>query len=80
MAIVGLPSTAKGDELSRIVTRLKPGSGVVTSRGDVDYVVTEYGVASLRGKSVRERAAELINIAHPKFKDELRAFARERRW
>jgi len=78
--IVALPSTAKGDELSRIVTRLKPGAGVVTSRGDVHYVVTEHGIATLHGKSVRERARELINIAHPKFRDELRTFANEQNW
>lgn len=80
MAIVALPSTAKGAELSRIVARLKPGGGVVTSRGDVHYVVTEHGVASLHGRSVRERAAELINVAHPKFRAELKAFANEQRW
>lgn len=69
--IVALPSLAKGG-ISRIVPRLRDGAGVVTTRGDVHYVVTEYGVASLHGKSVRERAAQLINIAHPDFRDELR--------
>lgn len=80
MAIVALPSTAKGDEVSRIATRLKLGAGVVTSRGDVRYVVTEFGVASLYGKSIGERAAELIRIAHPRFQDELKYFVQQQRW
>lgn len=79
-AIIALPSTAKDDQISRIVPQLKPGAGVVTSRGDVQYVVTEYGVASLRGKSIRERAQALIQIAHPKFRDELKRYASERKW
>ncbi len=73
--IIALPSTTKDGKISRIVATLKPGAGVVTSRGDVHYVVTEYGVAQLWGKSIRERVKELINIAHPKFKDELSEFA-----
>ncbi len=64
-AIIALPSTAKDGTVSRIVTRLSPGAGVVTTRGDVHYVVTEYGVAYLHGKSVQERAMALITIAHP---------------
>lgn len=79
-AIIALPSTAKGETQSRIVPQLKPGAGVVTSRGDVHYVVTEYGVANLRGKSIRERARELIRIAHPKFREELECFAHEQAW
>lgn len=79
-AIIALPSTAKEDKLSRIVPRLKEGAGVVTSRGDVDYVVTEYGVASLRGKSICERAKELVRIAHPKFREELQRFVKQQRW
>lgn len=79
-SIIALPSTAKNDELSRITTRLKPGGGVVTSRGDVEYVVTEHGVAYLRGKSVGERAKALINVAHPNFRDELSAFAKSQNW
>ena len=55
---------------------LKPGAGVVTSRGDVHYVVTEYGVAYLFGKSIQERAKSLIKIAHPKFREELTEFAK----
>lgn len=78
--IIALPSTAKNDTLSRIVPHLKEGAGVVTSRGDVHYVVTEYGVAYLHGKSIQERCRALIKIAHPKFRDELVKFARERKW
>jgi len=80
--IMALPSTAtprSGPTLSRIVSTLKPGAGVVTSRGDVHYVVTEYGVAYLHGKSIRERAISLIQIAHPDFRAELLATARERK-
>ncbi len=69
--IIAIPSTAKNDEISRIVPMLTPGAGVVTTRGDVHYVVTEYGVAYLHGKSIRERALALINIAHPKFRAKL---------
>ncbi len=78
--IIALPSTAKNDSLSRIVPHLKEGAGVVTSRGDVHYVVTEYGVAYLHGKTIQERCRALIKIAHPKFRDELVKFAREKRW
>lgn len=65
--IIALPSTASNETISRIVPTLKPGAGVVTSRGDVHYVVTEYGSAYLHGKNIRERALALIQIAHPKF-------------
>jgi 4-hydroxybutyrate CoA-transferase len=67
--IIALPSTAK--TISRIVTTLKSGAGVVTSRNHVHYVVTEYGVADLYGKTIRQRAQQLINIAHPQFRDQL---------
>jgi len=77
--VIALPSTAKGGAISRIVDVLAEGSGVVTGRGDVHYVVTEHGVASLFGKSLRERAGELIAVAHPDFRDGLRAAARKRR-
>lgn len=77
--VIALPSTAKQGELSRIVDSLTTGAGVVTSRADVHYVVTEYGVADLFGKSLRERAQELIAIAHPDFRGELREAARRRR-
>ena len=76
-AIIALPSTAKDDKISRIVATLKPGAGVVTSRGDVNYVVTEWGVAYLHGKNIRERAMALINIAHPKFRQKLLAQAKK---
>jgi acetyl-CoA hydrolase len=74
--IIALPSTAKGGTLSRIVPALKPGAGVVTSRHDVHYVVTEFGVAKLFGKSIRQRVQALIAIAHPDFRDELTHFAK----
>ncbi len=74
--IIALPSTAKDDTISRIVFELDPGAGVVTSRGDAHYVVTEFGVAYLHGKCIRERANALIEIAHPKFRDELRSDAK----
>jgi acyl-CoA hydrolase len=69
--IIVLPSTAKGDTISRIAPTLTPGTLVSTSKNDVNYVVTEYGVAQLRGKSLRERARELIAVAHPAFREEL---------
>lgn len=75
--IIALPSTTKGDTISRITPWLQTGAGVVTSRADVHYVVTEYGVAHLHGKTVRERALALIHIAHPKFREELLRQARE---
>ncbi|HET54743.1 MAG TPA: acetyl-CoA hydrolase/transferase family protein [Ignavibacteria bacterium] len=75
--IIALPSAAKHGQISRIVPTLKPGAGVVTSRGDVHYVVTEFGTVNLYGKSVQERAAALIEIAHPDFRDELKQFAKE---
>jgi acyl-CoA hydrolase/GNAT superfamily N-acetyltransferase len=70
-AIIALPSTTADGTTSRIVAKLSPGAGVVTTRGDVHYVVTEYGVAYLHGKSVRERALALISIAHPRFLETL---------
>ncbi len=69
--IIALPSTAKDGALSRIVPMLSPGAGVVTSRADVHYVVTEHGIAYLHGKTLRQRAEALIAIANPKFQDEL---------
>ena len=76
-AIIALPSTAKKGSISRIVPLLDRGAGVVTSRGDVHYVVTEYGSAYLHGRNVRQRAEALIAIAHPDFRDELTSFCRE---
>lgn len=78
--IIALPSTAKGETVSRITPHVTMGAGVVTSRGNVHYVVTEYGIASLRGKSIRERALELIRVAHPKFRAELLAEVRKHYW
>jgi len=77
--IIALPSTTKDGQVSRIVPQLRPGAGVVTSRGDVHYIVTEHGVAHLFGKSLKERARELIKIAHPNFRDELTKYAKETR-
>lgn len=73
--IIALLSTARGGQLSRIVPVLEPGAGVVTSRADVHYVVTEYGIAYLHGKTLRERAEALIAIADPRFQTELEDFA-----
>ena len=70
-AIIALPSTARNGTVSRIITRLSPGAGVVTTRAGVNYVVTEYGVAYLHGKSIQERALALICIAHPRFRAQL---------
>jgi RimJ/RimL family protein N-acetyltransferase len=78
--IIALRSTAKGGTISRIVATLAEGAGVVTSRGDVRYVVTEYGVADLLGKSIRERAVALISIAHPDFRGELLNDAKARHY
>ena len=75
-AFIVLPSAAKSDTISRIVPVLAPGTHVSTSKNDVNYVVTEYGVAQLRGKSAKQRARELIGIAHPMFRNELTEQAR----
>lgn len=75
-SFIVLPSTAKNDTISRIVVALSPGTHLTTSKNDVDHVVTEYGVAQLRGKSARQRARELIGIAHPTFRGELAEQAR----
>jgi len=78
--IIAIRATAKGGSLSRIVPVLDEGAGVVTSRGDVRFVVTEYGVADLQGKSIRERALALIQVAHPNFRTELLTAAKARRY
>ncbi len=70
-SILAFPSTAGGGKYSRIVPRLDPGAVVTTSRCDVHYIVTEYGIANLRGKSIRERAKQFIAIAHPDFRGQL---------
>jgi 4-hydroxybutyrate CoA-transferase len=72
-AVIALPSTAKGGSVSRIVPSLTPGAGVVTSRGHVQYVATEYGVVDLAGQPVRRRAELLASIAHPDARQELLA-------
>ena len=69
--IIALPSTAKGGTLSRICPELIEGSGVVTTRGDVHWVVTEYGARNLHGRTIRERASMLIELAHPSFRESL---------
>jgi acyl-CoA hydrolase len=76
-AFIVLPSTAKGDAISRIVPTLTPGTHVTTGKNDINYVVTEHGVAQLRGKSAKQRALELIAISHPSFRADLMAQARE---
>ena len=78
-AIIALPSTAKKGAVSRIVPRLQPGAGVVTTRGHVHYVATEYGVVNLAGQPLRKRAELLISIAHPDFRSDLQAAAVDRR-
>lgn len=77
--IIAIPSSTKKDTISRIVPRLKPAAGVVTSRADVHYVVTEYGIASLHGKNLAQRAEALIAIAHPNFRSELEEYVRHER-
>lgn len=77
-AFIALPATARGGKLSRIVPRLQPGAGVVTTRGHVQWVVTEFGAVNLRGRTLRERAELLISIAHPDFRAELHAAATSR--
>ncbi len=79
-AILALPSTAKNGTISRITVELAAGSGVTTTRNDVQYVVTEHGYASLHGLTVRQRVRALVGIAHPRFRDALFAGARERLW
>ena len=78
-AFIVVPSTAKNDTISRIVPTLTPGTHVTTSKNDINYVVTEYGVAQLRGKSMKQRTLELIGIAHPNFRAELTEQARQMR-
>jgi len=78
--IIALPATAKNDKVSRIVPRLAHGAGVLTGRADVHYVATEFGVAYLHGKTIRQRAEALIGIAHPRFQNELYAYCETQRW
>jgi 4-hydroxybutyrate CoA-transferase len=74
-AIIALPATAKSGTVSRIVPTIQPGAGVVTTRGHVQYVVTEYGAVDLSGQPLRRRAELLISIAHPDARPQLRAAA-----
>ncbi len=78
-SIIAFRSTAKEGKVSRIAPLLSEGSGVVTTRGDVDTVVTEHGIAELKGRTVRERALALVSVAHPDFRPELLAAAKARR-
>jgi 4-hydroxybutyrate CoA-transferase len=80
-SIIAIPSIAQkkdGTKISKIVPFLAEGAAVTMSRVDVDYIVTEYGIAELKGKSLRERAQNLIEIAHPDFRDELKEEAEKR--
>lgn len=80
LPIIVMTSTNEAEDQSRIVTGLTAGSGVCTSRGDVHYVVTEYGVANLVGQSIRQRALRLVEVAHPKFRESLLEGARRQGW
>ena len=77
-SIIAMPSTASGGKVSRIVPLVTEGSAVTTSRNDVHYVVTEYGIANLKGKTLRQRAEALVAIAHPDFREELTQAIAER--
>ena len=79
-SIVALPSTAQNGAVSRIVSHLSEGAGVATTRGDVHFVITEYGIAELQGKSIYQRVMELAQIAHPKFREQLIDFAKKRHY
>ena len=79
-SIIALPSTALKGEISRIVPHLSEGAGVATTRGDVNFIVTEYGIAELQGKSIYQRVMEMSQIAHPKFRNELIQIAKKRHY
>lgn len=79
-SIIALPSTARNNSVSRIVSHLSEGAGVATTRGDVNFIVTEYGIAELQGKGIYQRVMELAQIAHPKFRASLIDFARKRHY
>jgi RimJ/RimL family protein N-acetyltransferase len=79
-SIIAVPSTARGGTVSRIVSHLSEGAGVATTRGDVSFVVTEYGIAALKGKSIYQRVMELAQIAHPKFREELINVAKKKHY
>ncbi|TVR24552.1 MAG: acetyl-CoA hydrolase/transferase family protein [Anaerolineaceae bacterium] len=80
VSVIALPSTAMGGKISRIAKQLKPGAGVVTTRYDVHYIATEYGAVDLWGRSIAERVHGLVSIAHPDFREELLAYAREQNY
>jgi acyl-CoA hydrolase/GNAT superfamily N-acetyltransferase len=79
-SIIALPSTAQNGSVSRIVSHLSEGAGVATTRGDVNFVVTEYGIAELQGKGISQRVMELAQIAHPKFREHLIDVAKKRHY
>jgi acyl-CoA hydrolase/GNAT superfamily N-acetyltransferase len=79
-SIIALPSTAQNGSVSRIVPHLSKGAGVATTRGDVNFVITEYGIAELQGKGIYQRVMELAQIAHPKFREDLIDFAKKRHY
>ncbi len=79
-SIIALPSTAQNGAVSRIVSHLSEGAGVATTRGDVNFVITEYGIAELKGKGIYQRVMELAQIAHPKFREELIDVAKKRHY
>jgi 4-hydroxybutyrate CoA-transferase len=78
--VIALPSTTKNDTVTKIVPVLKSGAGVVTTRADVHYVVTEYGIAELHGKNIQQRVRAMINIAHPNFREQLERYAYEQKY
>ncbi len=79
-SIIALPSTAQDGKISRIVSHLSEGAGTATTRGDINFVVTEYGIAELQGKSIYQRVMELAQIAHPKFREQLVNEAKKHRY
>jgi acyl-CoA hydrolase/RimJ/RimL family protein N-acetyltransferase len=79
-SIIALPSTAAGGKVSRIVPHLSEGAGVATTRGDVNFIITEYGIAELKGKGIYQRVMELAQVAHPKFREELIEVAKKRHY
>lgn len=79
-SIIAMPSTAQNGKISRIVSHLNEGAGVATTRGDVNFIVTEYGIAELQGKGMYQRVMELAQVAHPKFREELIEVAKKRHY
>ena len=77
-SIIAMPSTAKNNTVSKIVPTITDNSAITTPRNDVHYIVTEYGIANLKGQTVKNRARALINIAHPDFRNELKAEFKKR--